>query len=85
MAKLTKDTTPELVPIRNSQSQARKARQAIPACKCKIRHDIPAYQAQTSYSSMNSKRHCIKGDTRPQNSGIAETAEIAVGVRRDQY
>ena len=79
MAKLTRDTL-GLAPIRNSQSQARKAIHAIPACK-----GIPACQAQTCYLSMHSKRHCIKGAARAKNSDIAETAEIAGGVRRTQY
>ena len=67
MAKLTTDTLGK-GPIKNSQSQARKPRQAIPACKM-----------YTSYPSMYSKRHCIKGATRAQN------AAVAVGVRRAQY
>ena len=33
---------------------------------------------------MHSKRHGIKGTARAQNSRIAETAGIAVGVRRAQ-
>ena len=45
----------------------------------------PCMQVQTSYPSMHSKGHCIKGAARAQISGIAETAEMAVGVRRAQY
>ena len=55
-------------------SQHAKHRQAIPACK-----------AQTSYPSMHNRSHCIKGAARAQNSGMVETAKIAVGVRRAQY
>ena len=62
MAKLTTDTL-ELAPISNNQSQARHA---IPACNYKARHTIPAYKAQTSYPSMLSKSHCIKGLQEPR-------------------
>ena len=83
MAKLTTDTLgkhqsatanhragkPEML----SQHASVKKRQAIPACKM-----------QKCYPSMHSKGHCIKRTARAQNSGIAERAEIAVGVRRAQ-
>ena len=78
MVKLTTDTL-KYAPISCSQSQARKARHTIPACNCKARHAIPACKVQTSYPSMHSKSHCIKGAARTQNSGQA------VGVRRTQY
>ena len=60
-------------PDKLSQHASAKT-QAIIACK-----------VQTSYPSTHSKGHCIKGAARGQNSGIAETVEIAVGVRRAQY
>ena len=63
----------------NSQSQARKPRHAIPLSMVKARHPIPACKAQTSYPSMHSESHCIKGAARAQNN------EQAVGVRRTQY
>ena len=73
-------STNQKQPITGQESQ-----KAILPCKCKTRHAIPACQVHTSYPSMNSKRHCIKGAARVQNSGIAETAEKGVGVRRAQY
>ena len=84
MAKLTTDTL-GYAPISNSQSQTRKARHTIPACKCEARQVIPACKAQTSYPNMKSKSHCIKGTARAQNSRIAEIARIVVGVRRALY
>ena len=71
--------------ICTSQSQTRKARHTIPACKCETRQAIPACKAQTSCPSMHIKCHCIKRAAKAQNSGIAETAKIVVGVRRAQY
>ena len=58
MAKLTTDTL-EWEPIGYSQSQARKARHTIPACKGKIRQAIQASKVQTSYPCMHSKGHGI--------------------------
>ena len=59
MTKLMTDIL-ELAPISNNQSQARKARHTIPACKYEARHGIPACKVQTSYPIMHTKSHCIK-------------------------
>ena len=68
-----------------TQSQARKARQAIPACSCKTSQPITGQGSQTSYSSMHSADklshhalqsiHCIKETANTQNNEQADTAK----------
>ena len=78
MAKLTIDTL-EWAPIGYSQSQARKARHVIPACKGKIRQAIQAYIVKdTVYKGFLEPRTVDKQWTH-------KDSKLAVGIRRAQY